>query len=251
MAGKKRVFRNEWKYLISHQEADLLQQRLMPYVKLDKNAVNGEYMIRSLYFDDYSNSAYNEKLMGVNFRKKWRIRVYNCSDSYIMLERKIKVGSYIQKSSARLTREEFFKIIDFDYEFLLDKVAANNLYGEFYYECIANALRPKVIVDYDRVPLVYDAGTVRITLDKRVRASYGSFDIFDDSLPIIPAIDFEKLVLEVKFTEFLPGIIQSLLPVAGQEFTAFSKYVACYEAVHHVTDPTAGITKTEILGRKY
>ena len=30
-----------------------------------------------------------------------------------------------------------------------------------------------------------------------------------------------------KFTEFLPGILRSLLPPASQEYTAVSKYVLC------------------------
>lgn len=243
-----KVYRHEWKYLISDPEAELLQRRLSPFLDLDKNAADGSYMIRSLYFDDWKNSAYREKIMGVDFRKKWRIRVYNCSDRRISLERKTKNGSYIYKESARLTRAEFQKILDGDYRFLLDK--GNNLCGEFYYECTVNLMRPKVIVDYDRTPLVMDAGTVRITFDKCVRAAIGSFDIFDAQLPTLPAIEPGKLVLEVKYTEFLPQMIKSLLPLNGQEFSAFSKYAECYEAAHHLTDPTAGISKTYLSGRK-
>lgn len=111
-------------------------------------------------------------------------------------------------------------------------------------------LRPKVIVDYERTPMVMDAGTVRITFDKHVRAAVGSWDIFDPELPTLPAIEPGKLVLEVKYTEFLPQMIKSLLPLNGQEFSAFSKYAMCYEAAHHLTDPTAGISKTYMSGRK-
>lgn len=248
MDGKKRTFRNEWKYLISFPEAELLQRRLSPFLALDQNAAGGEYMIRSLYFDDMYDSAYREKIMGVNFRKKWRIRIYNCSDSRISLERKIKNGSYIFKESVRLTRAEFDEILAGEYRFLLER--PENLCGEFYYECMVNLLRPKVIVDYERTPLVMDAGTVRITFDKYVRAAVGGFDIFDPALPTLPAIEPGKLVLEVKFTEFLPQTIKSLLPLDGQEFSAFSKYAMCYETAHHLTDPTAGISKTYLSGRK-
>lgn len=245
---KKKIYRHEWKYLISYPEAELLQRRLSPFMTLDKNAVNGEYRIRSLYFDDYFDSAYREKIMGVDFRQKWRIRVYNCMDEPICLERKTKNGSYIYKESAILTKAEFQKILNGDYLFLLER--EENLCKEFYYECTAKLLRPKVIVDYERTPLVMDAGTVRITLDKHVRAAIGSFDIFDPELPTIPAIAPDKLVLEVKYTAFLPQLIQRLLPMNGQELSAFSKYAECYEAAHHLTDPTAGITKTYLYGRK-
>ena len=248
MSEKKKVFRHEWKYLVSYPEAELLQRRLSPFLSLDRNAAGGEYMIRSLYFDDMHNSAYREKIMGVDFRQKWRIRVYNCSDKRISLERKTKRGSYIYKESAALTREEFQRILDGDYRFLLDR--EENLCKEFYYECMVKLLRPKLIADYERTPLVMDAGTVRITFDKNVRAAIGSFDIFNAELPTLPAIEPGKLVLEVKYTAFLPQVVKTLLPLDGQEFSAFSKYAECYEAAHHMTDPTAGISKTYMSGRR-
>ena len=54
----------------------------------------GEYMIRSLYFDDMYQSAYEEKQSGVYARKKYRIRIYNCLDNVIHLECKYKPVSY-------------------------------------------------------------------------------------------------------------------------------------------------------------
>ena len=75
--------------------------------------------IRSLYFDDYWNSAFEEKEAGVLMRKKYRIRIYDCSERSIRLERKKKFGSFIYKESAPLTTEEVWKILDGDYGFLL------------------------------------------------------------------------------------------------------------------------------------
>ena len=144
----KLKFRNEWKYLISEWEAFSLCQRLEPFMAHDSHAKDGVYMIRSLYFDDMWDSSYNEKLMGVEDRCKWRIRCYNCSDSTIKLERKLKKGAYIHKDSASLTRQETDDIIAGRGEFLLDHPAP--LCREFYYEWRTRQYRPKVIVDYDR-----------------------------------------------------------------------------------------------------
>ena len=72
---KKERFRNERKYLISDSEKELLRLRMKPFLKLDPHAGEGGYMIRSLYFDDYWNSAYEEKEAGVLMRKKYRIRI--------------------------------------------------------------------------------------------------------------------------------------------------------------------------------
>ncbi len=247
MIRKPEVYRNEWKYLISEWEAELLKQRLSPFLQSDPYAVNGTYMIRSLYFDDYWNSSYEEKMMGVDDRCKWRIRIYNYSDSRIKLERKKKRGSYIHKDSATLTRAEYDSIMREDYGFLLHHSAP--LCQEFYYECTVNRFRPKVIVDYDREPFIQEAGDVRITFDSGVRAGILGFDIFDPHLPTLDTLEPDTLVLEVKFTEFLPGLIHKLLPLDGQEFTAVSKYTLCYERAHHLTDVLAGITKTNRRNR--
>ena len=56
-----------------------------------------------------------------------------------------------------------------------------------------------------------DAGTVRITFDMNVRAAVDGFDVFDRSLPTLPVLEPGKLVMEVKFTEFLPQIVRDIL----------------------------------------
>ena len=204
---KKERFRNEWKYLISTSEKEVLNLRMKPLMKLDPHAENGGYLIRSLYFDDYS-------------------------DRSIKLERKKKHGSYIFKESAPLTREEVEKILAGDYEFLLK--SPYNLCREFYIECMSNMMRPRTIVDYEREPWIMDEGTVRITFDTDVRAAVGSYDIFDSTLPALSVLEPGKLIMEVKFTEMLPQILINLLPPQAAEFTAVSKYVLCYEKTRYM-----------------
>lgn len=228
----KECFRNEWKYLISTTEKELLELRMKHLLKKDPYGGETGYMIRSLYFEDYFNSAYAEKESGVLMRKKYRIRIYDCTDRSIKLERKKKIGSYIYKESAPLTKEEVYKILDGDYEFLLK--SPYSLCREFYIECVSNLMRPRTIVDYDRVPWILDQGTVRITFDSNVRAAVGSFDIFDASLPTLSALEPGKLIMEVKFTEMLPQSVRDLLPPNALEFTAVSKYVLCYEKTQYL-----------------
>ncbi len=245
MAGflrKRESYRNEWKYYISLWEGELLKRRLLPFMDIDSNAQNGQYMIRSLYFDDYWNSSYEEKMMGVESRQKWRVRIYNYSDKRIRLERKKKSGSYIHKDSAPLSREEFERIMNGDYEFLLK--SEHQLCREFYYDCMVRLYRPKVIVDYEREPLIRREGDVRITFDRDVRGGAFNYDIFDPLLPTENVLAPGRMVLEVKFTEMIPEMIKELLPLDGQEFSAISKYTLCYEKVFYRTDMLAGISKT-------
>jgi len=95
--NKEEQFRHEGKYLIGLKGKELLTQRFGSILSLDRHAQNGGYTIRSLYFDDYWNSAYEEKEAGILMRKKYRIRIYNFSDRSIKLERKKKFGQYIYK----------------------------------------------------------------------------------------------------------------------------------------------------------
>ena len=78
MRNKSReAFRNEWKYLISTSEKEMLTLRLKPFLQPDPHAGEGGYCIRSLYFDDYYNSYYKENEVGSDPREKFRIRIYN------------------------------------------------------------------------------------------------------------------------------------------------------------------------------
>lgn len=236
------TYRHELKYLISIPEWTLLRQRMLPFVRRDPHAGRiGEYHIRSLYFDDFRNSAYEEKEMGVLTRRKYRIRVYNCSDHLIRLERKSKFGQYIRKESAPLTREETEAILEGEYGFLVN--SSHNLLREFYFECTSRIMRPRVIVDYEREPFVMEAGDVRITFDKHVRAGFGRFLLFDPNLPAVEVVAEGQMIMEVKFTQFLPTQIRRLLPPRASQLTAASKYVLCCDAAprEHSNHRTEGI----------
>ena len=64
------AYRHELKYLISYADKAELTVRMAPVLHLDPHAKQGGYFIRSLYFDDYWNTAYAEKDAGVLLRKK-------------------------------------------------------------------------------------------------------------------------------------------------------------------------------------
>ena len=247
-------FRHELKFMISEAEKDILIKRLSFFMQADAHAkgnetrediilekcfrqdectqkaadsLQGGYMIRSLYFDDRFERAYEEKLAGVKSRKKYRIRIYNCSDKVIKLECKHKEGQYIHKTAAALTREEADALIAGRYDFLIDR--KEQLCREFYFECAMNGMAPKVVVDYDRIPFVYPYGDVRITFDCRVRTGMLSDNLFDNELPVKNVMQPGMLIMEVKFTEYLPELIRSLLPVADSAYMAYSKYTMCLE----------------------
>lgn len=223
------AYRHEIKYFINLPEYALLRQRLAAVMQLDPHAgPSGGYMVRSLYFDDYWNTAYEDKENGTFVRKKYRIRLYDHQQDHIYLERKIKVGDYIHKDSAPLSRADVEAILAGDYGVLRHR--SENLPLEFYFECTANLLRPRVIVDYDREPFIMEAGDVRLTFDRHVRAGMGRLSIFDKELPTVEVMPGDRLILEVKYTSFLPKILQRMLTVHSADLTAASKFMMCCDA---------------------
>ena len=69
------------------------------------NGLQG-YPIRSLYFDTLHDRDYAEKLMGTDPRRKVRLRVYDPSGDFALLELKQKQGDNQRKRSLPVTREE-------------------------------------------------------------------------------------------------------------------------------------------------
>jgi len=202
-----------------------LQNARNLYENIPAEQNGGEYHIRSLYFDDICDFAFREKLAGVDSRDKFRIRIYNHSDSVIKLERKHKRSGYIQKHDISLTREECESLMDGEYSFLAHRREpfARYMLGEF----ASKGLKPVVLVDYVREPFVFPLQDVRITFDKDIRTGFRSIELFDPYLPTYPVIEGYDMVMEVKFNEFLPGYIRELLQVKANIRSAISKYVLC------------------------
>lgn len=228
-AKKSYTFRHELKYLIKSWQQEIIAAKLGCFLEKDAHVKKGIYTIRSLYFDDRINSAYEEKLMGTAERKKYRIRLYNYSDKKISLECKNKQGNYIFKEGAPLTRDETERIIAGDYDFLMDR--NEDVCKTFYYQCMVNELRPRVIVDYERIPFVYDLGTVRVTFDSNIRESVLTGSLFDEELPYFDVMAPDELILEVKYTELLPEFISDVLTTQEAVYVAASKYVMCCDSI--------------------
>ena len=224
--GKK--LRHELKYYIHYHEYHVLRQRLRALMKKDRHSVGEEgYHIRSLYFDDLNDTALYEKNYGIYRRKKYRIRIYNLSDSLIKLERKNRFGEHINKESAAMSRVEYDQIMRGDVEFM--KGSSHFLIEQFYQGFIHHALQPRVIVDYVREAYVMELGDVRVTFDKELSFVKNSIDLFDPSSVSVNALMRPILIMEVKYNEFLPQIVRDVMQLSGHHRSAISKYVICRE----------------------
>ena len=245
-----RHYRHELKYKISYPDYLAMRSRLRPVMKADPHAsAEGRYLVRSIYFDNLSDKALREKIDGVAKREKFRIRYYNDDLSYIVLEKKMKIGSLCLKCSAPITEEECRKILSGGRSSVTDGGRSSTIDGgrgsmrngdlsfmkehpqelvrELYAKMTYQLLRPRVLVSYTREPFIYPAGNVRVTFDSDIRTSLFHQEFLTKEAAGISATDEpQDVYLEVKFDAFLPEVVQDLIRVKGIRQHAFSKYSA-------------------------
>lgn len=217
-------YRHEWKHEITYSDLIAIRARLRAVAESDRHAIDGKYLIRSLYFDNLNDKALREKIDGVNMREKFRIRYYNGDTSFIHLEKKSKLNGLGTKYSALLSKEEAQKIVDGDMDWMMD--SGRSLVEELYCKMKYQGMRPKTIVDYTREPFIYAPGNVRVTFDYYIRTGLYSTDFLNPECVTIPAGD-APIILEVKWDEYLPSIIRDAVQMPGRRVTAFSKYAVC------------------------
>lgn len=216
--------RHEWKHEINASDFVTIVQRLKAVAKPDVHTVDGRYRIRSLYFDNLSDKALKEKLDGVNMREKFRIRYYNDNLFYIRLEKKSKYNGLCSKETAGLSALEVQALLEGDSYVL--KESGKALAAELYSKMLSQGIYPKTIVEYTRMPFVYEPGNVRVTLDYDIRTGYNSSEFLNPEAVTIPT-GTAHVILEVKWDAFLPEIIRDAIWTPGRRSASFSKYAAC------------------------
>jgi len=223
------MYRVEDKYFCSERELFLLQTRLETVLRPDVYQAGTEgYQVTSVYFDDLQDTHLKDTADGNRLREKYRIRIYNGSFKTIKLEVKYKRDNRVLKKSRSITFDQMTELLKGGYipeegSSLDDPIMLFNL------AISKRGLRPKVIVTYERKAYVFDAGNVRITLDRNIRAG-NRIDAFVRG----EKVDYESIkdmdrVLEVKYDEFLPGFIAGILENGNMLQTSYSKYRICRE----------------------
>jgi hypothetical protein len=216
------TLRNELKYEIPYKDKNRLIERLSPILKRDPHSNEDGYMVKSLYFDDYSESALNDNLAGNQFRHKYRIRFYNANTSYICLEKKVKVLNKGYKDSVCITKNDVIKILNGSYEWMLN--SQSSVLTELYTEIKNNGLRPKTIIVYQRIPYLFKAGNIRITLDFNIHSTNQIQHFLDTNQSFVPHTQ-DRCLLEVKYDSYLPDFIKQLIQLPQSNWISHSKYV--------------------------
>ena len=216
------VYRQEKKYFMTLFDMKKLSGRLDAVMIQDKHNGSNGYRIRSLYFDTIHERDYEAKIDGLELRRKIRLRIYDPSGDFAMLEMKQKEGSYQKKRSLRIERKDAEEMAAGKYGCLLkysDPFAAE-CYGLMNMQCY----KPKTIVEYRRKAYIAKENKIRVTFDSEIRATESSMDIFNEKLNLYPVLDSFNGVLEVKYNGFLLSYIKNLINEANRSELSVSKY---------------------------
>lgn len=219
-------YRHEYKYLIDAMQQGTLRLYasgvLQPDAHVDED---GEYLIRSLYFDSLDDNCFYENEDGDDPREKYRIRFYNCDSSRISLECKAKRRTMTRKTSCPISLEQCRSFMNGTIPDP-DRGISVNQEAMFWQMRLRN-LRPVVIVQYVRTPYINRAGNVRITFDHNIASSNDIGGFLNEDISFRQILPKGQSILEVKWDEFLPSYIKEQLELDSLQWTSFSKYYLC------------------------
>ena len=225
------VLRQEKKYFITlpdFLEMSSALERIM--IQDEHNGALG-YQLRSLYFDTPYETEYQEKLDGLELRRKIRLRIYDPSSTFAMLEMKQKQGELQKKRSLRMSRADDEHLIAGDYSVLkmYHEPFAAECYGLMNLQCY----RPKTVVEYQRKAFIAKENKIRVTFDSHIVATETCFDLFSGNLVMYPVLDPFNTVLEVKYNGFLLSYIKELVNRVDRSQLSVSKYCLARSAGLH------------------
>jgi hypothetical protein len=222
--------RFEYKYRLGQGAYYRVLNALKPFCRSDANsarALNGRYVVRSLYFDRRDYVAYTDKMEGVFHRDKFRIRSYDAVESKaakVKVEIKSRVGYLIHKLSEFVDVEDyttFARTGDWGR-------ASGEALDAFSYAYHKGGLVPTVLVEYQREAYcgLLDGG-VRFSFDHSVRYAWTS-DLFMPCAGFKPCLD-DGVVFEVKAGQNDIQWVNDIIRQTGLVSEPNSKYANAFE----------------------
>jgi len=238
------MLRNEKKYLVPNRLINPLRSRVNTFMRPDifvRDNPEGlpQYTVRSIYFDSRRLEAYYEKLGGVLFRRKFRVRGYHGPEpeEQVVLEIKRKIGSKVKKYRAFINYTHLDELLE---NGQIDQYVENTSYepnaredaGRFLFHLKKKQFVPTCLIAYDREAYhgLMDSG-VRITFDKNLRSR-----MFPPTGQLFSEGQLKKFfpdhfILEIKyFSEEMPRWARSLIQEFRLRNEALSKYTLGIDA---------------------
>tara|TARA_A100001015_G_scaffold320764_1_gene448389 strand:- start:2306 stop:3043 length:738 start_codon:yes stop_codon:yes gene_type:complete len=223
--------RYEFKYLLRNNEANAIFKESLNFMNYDEYALkNKGYFVRSLYFDNYDYDNFFEKVDGIKFRKKFRIRTYNDKigqNNPIYLEAKGRVQDRIFKKRFKINNKDLsFFYSKKNSNYLLDKYKKNSLIKEFIFDVLKKRITPRILIDYKRKPLINKHGLYfRLTFDSNLVSSKAKTLFKEKNFFFPQACKPGFTILEVKFERSIPAWFHRTIQAYDLKRKSISKFV--------------------------
>jgi len=254
--------RYEIKYLLPSAQIPELRDELRRRLDVDSHGSDGGYGVWSTYYDTRDLRFYWEKIEGLKFRRKLRVRHYGDrfavrDDSTVHVEIKQRVNRVTQKRRIAVPYRVAQDLCD--RRELIAHEPSQRAFVEEVLELITMLdLHPVAMTGYQREAYVgRDADTgLRVTLDHRIRGRDRDFHFAAEAENrlIVPA---RMSVVEFKANERVPYWLTDLAARLSMSVVRVSKYCQSVEAfgraprsVFHVPDddpagsvPTAALSE--------
>jgi hypothetical protein len=231
----RRFNRFELKYVVSLREAERFKHALGAYLLPDDHGDSGgSYGLTSLYYDSPDYRFYWEKVDGIKFRRKLRIRCYEngqplSPDTPVYVEIKQRLNRVTQKRRAVLPYSQGLQLCDerrIPEHAPQDRAVIEEVAGMLWqYD-----LRPASLVRYTRLALLgtdYDLG-LRVTFDRDLTYRTRGLRLHEEQsdLPLFPP---DRCVVEIKVNERIPYWLTELVARHDLGLMRVSKYCRSIE----------------------
>ncbi|MFR9730622.1 polyphosphate polymerase domain-containing protein [Saccharopolyspora sp. MS10] len=231
--GKLHAFnRYELKYLVPAAQVAEIRAEITARMEADHHSGPRGYDVWSLYYDTGRLRFYYEKIEGLKFRRKLRIRRYGEVSEHapVSVEIKQRVNRVTQKRRVMLPYYVARQLCD--HRERVEHPGADQVFVDEVLDLIIRLdLRPIAMTGYRREAYTgvgADLG-LRVTMDHRVRGRDRDFDLnaeAENRYIISP----HHAVLEVKANERAPYWITDLAARHGLQIQRISKYCQSVEA---------------------
>ncbi|MFM1726572.1 polyphosphate polymerase domain-containing protein [Rhodococcus sp. PAM 2766] len=227
--------RYEIKYLAAERDVPRLREALAAHMASDEFSPVGGYPVTSLYYDTRNLRFYWEKIEGLRFRRKLRVRLYGppseaTDESPVFVEIKQRVNRVTQKRRIRVPYAQARLLCDERWPIEHDD-RQRAFVGEVS-TLVGNLdLVPTVTTGYLREAFVgteADLG-LRVTIDHRVHGRDRDFGFASTSENrfIIPP---HLCIVEIKANERVPYWVTDLTARLDMSVARISKYCQSVEA---------------------
>ena len=232
--NKNFFLRYEFKYFMNSKISNDIFNQSLNFMNIDSYALkkkNHRYLVRSLYFDNDEYSNFFEKVDGVKVRKKFRLRSYDkdfSSKNPVFFEMKGRAQDRVIKKRILIDKKDikYFETLN-NLDELYKKYKNDSLIEDFIYDVKKKNIKPKIMIDYNRQPLINKFGLYfRLTFDSDLITTKTNH-LFENKKRFKFPLEYKpgNSILEVKFERSIPAWFHRIIQSHHLNRRSISKFV--------------------------